>query len=51
MGGSSSRAAASALRIANTVGAALTDRRVLGDTATGPSLLYTSDAADDNVRV
>lgn len=34
--GSSSRAAASALRIANTVGAALTDRRVLGDTSTGP---------------
>ncbi|WP_233171643.1 phospholipase D-like domain-containing protein [Dyella sp. ASV21] len=39
MGGSSSRAAASALRIANTVGAALTDRRVLGDTATGPLLV------------
>jgi cardiolipin synthase len=34
--GSSSRAAASALRIANTVSAALTDRRVLGDTETGP---------------
>lgn len=37
-GGSSSRAAAGALRIANTVGAALTDRRVLGDTARGPLL-------------
>ncbi|WP_157511053.1 phospholipase D-like domain-containing protein [Frateuria sp. Soil773] len=36
--GSSSRAAASALRIANTVGAAITDRRVLGDTETGPLL-------------
>jgi len=36
MGGSSSRAAAGALRIANTVGAAMTDRRVLGDTETGP---------------
>jgi len=41
MGGSSSRAAAGALRIANTVGAALTDRRVLGDTATGPLLIGT----------
>ncbi|WP_243049004.1 phospholipase D-like domain-containing protein [Dyella sp. RRB7] len=39
MGGSSGRAAAGALRIANTVGAALTDRRVLGDTATGPLLV------------
>ncbi|MEI7038050.1 phospholipase D-like domain-containing protein [Fulvimonas yonginensis] len=38
-GGSSSRAAAGALRIANTVGAALTDRRVLGDTARGPLLV------------
>ncbi|AIF48319.1 phospholipase D-like domain-containing protein [Dyella japonica] len=38
MGGSSGRAAAGALRIANTVGAALTDRRVLGDTTTGPLL-------------
>lgn len=37
-GGSTSRAAAGALRIANTVGAALTDRRVLGDTARGPLL-------------
>jgi cardiolipin synthase len=35
VGGSSSRAAAGALRIANTMGAALTDRRVLGDTETG----------------
>jgi len=41
VGGSSSRAAAGALRIANTVGAALTDRRVLGDTATGPLLVGT----------
>lgn len=41
MGGSSGRAAAGALRIANTVGAALTDRRVLGDTATGPLVLGT----------
>lgn len=38
VGGSSGRAAAGALRIANTMGAALTDRRVLGDTATGPLL-------------
>lgn len=38
VGGSSGRAAADALRIANTVGAALTDRRVLGDTATSPLL-------------
>ena len=36
MGGSSSRAAAGALRIANTMGAAFSDRRVLGDTETGP---------------
>ena len=35
MGGSSSRAAAGALRIANSMGAALTERRVLGDTETG----------------
>jgi cardiolipin synthase len=35
LGGSSSRAAAGALRIANTVGAALTERRVLGDNETG----------------
>ncbi|QWT21737.1 hypothetical protein KPL74_06940 [Bacillus sp. NP157] len=37
-GGSSSRAAAGALRIANTVGAAITHHRVLGDTETGPVL-------------
>ncbi|WP_329740579.1 phospholipase D-like domain-containing protein [Dyella sp. A6] len=37
-GGSSGRAAAGALRIANTVGAALADRRVLGDTTSGPLL-------------
>lgn len=37
-GGSSGRAAASALRLANTVGAALSERRVLGDTETGPVL-------------
>lgn len=41
MGGSSGRAAAGALRIANTVGAALTDRRVLGDTASGPLVIGT----------
>jgi len=41
IGGSSGRAAAGALRIANTVGAALTDRRVLGDTASGPLLIGT----------
>ncbi|GLQ87121.1 phospholipase D-like domain-containing protein [Dyella flagellata] len=40
-GGSSSRAAAGALRIANTMGAALTDRRVLGDTETGALLAVT----------
>ncbi|HEV7776363.1 MAG TPA: phospholipase D-like domain-containing protein [Luteibacter sp.] len=40
-GGSSGRAAAGALRIANTVGAALSDRRVLGDTETGPVLAGT----------
>ena len=34
-GGSSSRAAASALRIANTVGAAIANRRVLGDSERG----------------
>jgi cardiolipin synthase len=39
--GSSGRAAAGALRIANTVGAALTDRRVLGDTESGPLLIGT----------
>ncbi len=37
-GGSSSRAAAASLRIANTVGAAITQHRVLGDTETGPLL-------------
>lgn len=37
-GGSSGRAAAGALRIANTVGAAITQHRVLGDTETGPLL-------------
>ncbi len=37
-GGTPSRAAASALRIANSVGAVLTNRRVLGDTAVGPLL-------------
>jgi len=35
-GGSSSRAAVGALRIANSVGAVLSNRRVLGDTASGP---------------
>ena len=35
IGGSSSRAAAGALRIANSMGAALTERRVLGDTESG----------------
>ncbi|WP_114241480.1 phosphatidylserine/phosphatidylglycerophosphate/cardiolipin synthase family protein [Dyella sp. C9] len=38
-GGSSSRTAAGALRIANTMGAALTDRRVLGDTSISPLLI------------
>lgn len=42
VGGSSGRAAAGALRIANSVGAALTDRRVLGDTATGPLVIGTA---------
>ena len=37
-GGSSSRAAVGALRIANSVGAALGNRRVLGDTSIGPML-------------
>jgi cardiolipin synthase len=41
VGGSSGRAAAGALRIANTMGAALTDRRVLGDTETGALLSVT----------
>jgi cardiolipin synthase A/B len=40
-GGSSGRAAAGALRIANSVGAALTNRRVLGDTSSGPLLVGT----------
>ena len=40
-GGSSGRAAAGALRLANSVGAALSNRRVLGDTETGPVLLGT----------
>ena len=35
-GGSSSRAAAASLRLANTVGAALTERRVLGSAESGP---------------
>lgn len=37
-GGSASRAAAGALRIANSVGAALTNRRVLADASIGPLL-------------
>ena len=40
-GGSSGRAAAGALRIANSVGAALTHRRVLGDTSIMPLFLAT----------
>lgn len=44
-GGSSSRAAAGALRIANTVGAAITQHRVLGDTESGPLLAGTALAA------
>lgn len=40
-GGSSGRAAAGALRIANTVGAALSDRRVLGYTSARPLLITT----------
>ena len=40
-GGSSGRAAAGALRIANTMGAALTQRRVLGYTSARPLLLAT----------
>jgi len=40
-GGSSSRAAVGALRIANSVGAVLTNRRVLGDASIGPMLLGT----------
>jgi cardiolipin synthase len=38
-GGSSGRAAAGALRIANSVGAALSNHRVLGDDAAGPLLV------------
>ncbi len=38
-GGSSSRAAVGALRIANSVGAVLTNRRVLGDASIGPMLI------------
>ena len=38
-GGSSGRAAAGALRIANSIGAAMTDRRVLGRAESGPLLL------------
>jgi cardiolipin synthase len=40
-GGSSSRAAAGALRIANSVGAALANHRVLGNVASGPLLTGT----------
>jgi cardiolipin synthase len=40
-GGSSSRAAASALRIANSMGAAFSSHRVLGDTTSGPLLTGT----------
>jgi cardiolipin synthase len=40
-GGSSGRAAAGALRIANNVGAALTNRRVLDDTSSGPLFIGT----------
>jgi cardiolipin synthase A/B len=43
--GSSSRAAASALRMANSVGAALVNRRVLGDTPNGPLFAATLLAA------
>jgi len=40
-GGSSGRAAAGALRIANSVGAVLTNRRVLGDTGSGSLVIGT----------
>jgi cardiolipin synthase len=40
-GGSSGRAAAGALRIANSVGAALTNRRVLGESSSGPLFIGT----------
>ncbi|MBU6249331.1 MAG: cardiolipin synthase B, partial [Xanthomonadaceae bacterium] len=43
--GSSGRAAASALRLANSVGAVLADRRVLGDTDTGPLVAGTAALA------
>ncbi|HEV2680573.1 MAG TPA: cardiolipin synthase B, partial [Rhodanobacter sp.] len=39
--GSSGRAAAGALRIANSVGAALTNRRVLNDSSSGPLFIGT----------
>jgi cardiolipin synthase len=38
-GGSSGRAAAGALRLANTVGAAISNRRVLGQTESGPLMI------------
>ncbi|NCT66981.1 MAG: cardiolipin synthase B [Rhodanobacteraceae bacterium] len=38
-GGSSGRAAAGALRLANSIGAAITDRRVLGPAESGPLLV------------
>ncbi len=38
-GGSSGRAAAGALRLANSIGAAMTDRRVLGPAESGPLLV------------
>jgi cardiolipin synthase A/B len=44
-GGSSGRAAAGALRIANSVGAALAHHRVLGDAAIGPLLIGTGVCA------
>lgn len=44
-GGSTSRAAAGALRIANSVGAALTGHRVLTDASIGPLLAAASGAA------
>jgi cardiolipin synthase len=40
--GSSGRAAASAMRLANSVSAAITDRRVLGDSSLGPLLAGTA---------
>jgi cardiolipin synthase A/B len=44
-GGSSGRAAAGALRIANSVGAVLSNRRVLGDTSRGPLVIGTAALA------